>query len=115
MTYVFTGSPGAYDQTAELTAKDSVPGDFFGSSVSISRNGSVLAISADQKNVNTGAEYVFIHSAGAWSQRAKLTAPDGAQYDYFGLSTALSGDGSRLFVGSDYHASSTGAMYVFTR
>jgi trimeric autotransporter adhesin len=115
MTYVFTGSPRAYSQTAELTAKDSAPGDFFGSSVSMSHNGSVLAISADQKNVNTGAEYVFIRDAGAWSQKAELTAPDGAQLDYFGLSTALSSDGSSLFVSSDYHDGSTGAMYVFAR
>lgn len=115
MTYVFTGSPGSYTQTTELTAKDSVPGDFFGSSVSMSHNGSVLAISADQKNVNTGAEYVFVRGAGDWSQKAELTAPDGAQFDYFGLSTALSADGSSLFVSSDYHAGSTGAVYVFTR
>lgn len=115
MTYVFTGSPGSYTETAQLTAKDSVPGDFFGSSVSMSHNGSVLAISADQKDVNTGAEYIFTRSAGTWTQKAKLTAPDAAQWDYFGLSTAMSGDGSTLFVGSSFHASSTGAMYVFTR
>jgi FG-GAP repeat len=34
---------------------------------------------------------VFTGSGGTWSQQAKLTAPDGGAYDYFGAAVALSG------------------------
>ena len=48
-------------------------------------------------------------------QRAELTPTDGADYDFFGLSVALSGD--TAVVGTNNHASDTGAQgaaYVFT-
>jgi hypothetical protein len=42
-----------------------------------------------------GAAYVFVESGGTWSQQAELTAPDGAAYDFFGGSVAVSGSTAR--------------------
>jgi hypothetical protein len=66
-------------------------------------------------NVEQGAAYVFAPSGGAWSQQAELTATDGARYNGFGVSVAVSGStalaGSpSLEVGSN---PAQGAAYVF--
>ncbi len=109
--YVFVRSGTAWSQQAELTASDAASGDAFGSSVAIS--GSTMAVGAPNKNLQTGAAYVFVRSGTAWSQQAKLTAAGGAANDFFGTSVAISG--STVVVGAYGHNSSTGAAYVFVR
>ena len=109
--YVFVRSGTAWSQQAELTAADAASGDAFGSSVAIS--GSTMAVGAPNKNLQTGAAYVFVRSGTAWSQQAELTAADGAANDLFGTSVAISG--STVVVGAYGHNSSTGAAYVFVR
>lgn len=117
-TYVFTKSGGTWSQTAELTADDGVANDFFGNAVAL--DGSTALVGAPSatvgSNTSQGAAYVFTNSGGIWSQEAKLTANDGAAYDQFGYSAALSG-GTAL-VGSIYAAvngnSDQGAVYAFT-
>jgi hypothetical protein len=109
--YVFTGSGGTWSQQAELTAADGAPSDNFGNSVALS--GSTAVVGAPSANPSPGAAYVFVRSAsGHWSQRAKLTATDGASGDNFGNSVALSG--STAVVGAPGNNSFTGAAYVFT-
>jgi len=104
--YVFTGSGGTWTQRAELTAADGAPGEAFGISVAVSR--STAVVGAYGKNSYTGAAYVFTGSGGTWSQRAELTAADGAAGDGFGYAVALSG--STAVVGAPYKS----AAYVFT-
>ena len=43
-------------------------------------------------NTWQGSAYVFVRSGTSWSQQAELTASDGAAFDNFGYSVALSGD-----------------------
>jgi hypothetical protein len=52
-----------------------------------------------------------------WSQQAELTASDGVGQGSFGISVALSADGTEALVGADDHGNYTyvGAAYVFTR
>ena len=40
----------------------------------------------------SGSAYVYVRSGTTWSQQAKLLAADGAAWDEFGVSVALSGD-----------------------
>jgi len=58
---------------------------------------------------------VFVESGGTWSQQAELTASDGAAYDNFGWSVALSS--STVVVGAPHHMVGSnitqGAAYVF--
>jgi hypothetical protein len=83
-------------QQAKLTAAEGAS-ENLGSSVAVS--GETIVAGAPHANVgaNTrqGAAYVFIKPAAGWAdanQTAKLTASDGAAYDYLGSSVAVSGD-----------------------
>jgi hypothetical protein len=54
-------------------------------------------------------------SAATWTQQQELTASDGVQFDDFGSSAALSGDGSTALVAAGGKGSGTGLVYVFVR
>jgi len=105
--YVFARSGTAWSQQAELTAADGAPGDNFGNAIAIS--GSTAVIGAPGENSYTGAAYVFTRSGTIWSQQAKLTASDAAQYGHFGWSVAISG--STAIVGAPWNPAV--AAYVF--
>ena len=56
-----------------------------------------------RRDLGPGAAYVFEKPAGGWvnmTETAKLTASDGAAFDYFGISVSLSGD--TALVGARY-------------
>jgi hypothetical protein len=106
----------------ELTpynATDYADGDLLGISVAVS--GDTLIVGASRANMggnnNQGAAYVFTRSDANWSQQQKLAAPDGAAFDEFGISVAVSEN--TLIVGAHQANSggnnSQGAAYVFTR
>jgi hypothetical protein len=90
--FVRSGSTWSWQQT--LTASDGVAGNEFGSSVALSGDTAVVgaptaSVGAD---VYQGCAYVFTRSGSTWSPQQKLIALDGADYDQFGSSVALSGD-----------------------
>ena len=121
--YVFTrGSTFNWTQIAKLTASDGAADDYFGRSVSI--DGDTIVIGSPYEDVygsNSGAAYVYTrNTAGSltsgWTQRAKLTASDGAAGDYFGHSVSI--DGDTIVIGAWYdtdQGSHSGSAYVFTR
>ena len=105
--YVFTkpGSGGwaTATETAKLTASDGAARDAFGISVAV--YGDTVVVGAHQPpyeeageiiEVGPGAAYVFTKPAsGGWADKtegAKLTAPDGAAKDEFGISVAIGVD-----------------------
>jgi FG-GAP repeat len=71
--------------------------------------------------LDQGSAYVFVRSAGVWSQQQKLVAADAASNDNFGdnfgNSVAISGE--TLVVGAPFHAGTAGlnrgSAYVFVR
>jgi cysteine-rich repeat protein len=101
-TYVFVKPGGGWSNmtdTAKLTASDGVTGDLFGFSVAIS--GDTVVVGAPLADIganddNRGAAYVFVKPGSGWTTTAtftaKLTASDGAAFDEFGSSVAVSGD-----------------------
>jgi FG-GAP repeat protein len=105
--YMFVRSGTAWSQQAKITAADRAANDNFGNSVAISSSTAVVA--APGKNSGAGAAYVFVRSGTAWSQQAKLTASDGASFDNFGNSVAISG--ATAVVGASVNV----AAYVFVR
>lgn len=116
--YVYTRSGTAWSQQAKLTASDGAPGDEFGVSVAISGDTVVVGARAnDAPASNQGAAYVFTRSGTVWSLQTKLTASDGADSDFFGLSVSVSGDTVVVGAyGDDIGANSDqGSAYVFTR
>ena len=106
-------------QLAKLTAADGAANDIFGHSVAISDGIAVVGAFGDKdKGSYSGSAYVFEMSdssdANSWTQVAKLTADDGAAYDNFGASVAIS-DGT-IVVGAyndDDKGSNSGSAYVF--
>jgi hypothetical protein len=109
-------------QVAKLTAADGAAHDLFGFSVSLDGN-TVVAAARDATvggNYAQGAAYVFYRDQGgpgAWGEIAKLTAADGAAWNYFGGSVSVSGD--TALVGANWAAvggnGEQGAVYVFRR
>ena len=116
--YVFEKGGGwattsTYD--AKLTASDGASYDHFGRSVAI--DGDTVVVGAyydDDNGSKSGSAYVF-EKGGGWAtgtETAKLTASDGASYDYFGYSVAISGD--TVVVGA-HCDDDNGSAYVFDR
>jgi hypothetical protein len=108
-------------QTAKLTASDGAADDMFGATVAVSVDTVVVGtyFSYIGTNGGQGSAHVFVKPASGWAnmtQTAKLTASDGAAYDYFGFSVAISGD--TVVVGACYDDIGTktnqGSAYVFT-
>ncbi len=111
--YVFVRDGGMWAQQAELIAADGSSGDQLGRAVALSGDGTTALVAAPYKasggNSAQGAVYVFVRQGTTWSQQTKLTASDGAAYNAFGDSVALSSDGATALVGAD----GRGAAYVF--
>ena len=127
--YVFTRSGNSWFQQAYIKAINTDAGDSFGSSISLSADGNVLAVGAQgeasiatgiggNQNDNTadyaGAVYVFTRSSGSWLHRAYVKASNTARLDNFGsYSISLSADGNTLIVGAYGKSVYAGAFYVY--
>jgi len=106
-------------QRTKLVASDGASNDFLGRSVAFEGDVAVVgAAGSDPGGAEAqGAAYVYVRANGAWSETAKLTAPDGAAGDEFGFAVAISGD--TIVVGARFATvdaiSGRGAAYVFVR
>jgi len=142
-TYVFTRSGSTWTQQAYIKADSPNTSDSYGFKVSLSSDGSTLAVSSHDEDgssagingarnndlSNSGAIYVFTRSGSTWTQQAYIKASNPTISDRFGYSVALSSDGNTLAVGATFEDGSatgingtqndsldgTGAAYVFTR
>ncbi len=87
--------------------------DLFGISVSISADGSIVAVGASQYNNNEKGGYVKIFKLieGNWVQTGESITGDNAK-DNFGLSVSLSSDGSIMAVGAPQTNSIDGTGYA---
>ncbi len=115
--YIFHHYGSTWQQQAKLTATDAASYGQFGVSVAIS--GDYVLVGADGEDANGndfGSAYIFYRSGSAWVQQAKLTASDGAAYDQFGNSVAIS-DGYVIAgaFGVNNSGSDSGAAYIFDR
>jgi hypothetical protein len=132
------------DGIGYLKASNTGAGDWFGTSVALSADGTTLAVGAygedssatgiggdeaDNSAGASGAVYLFSNASGSWAQTAYLKASNTGAYDDFGYSLALSADGATLAVGApeedssatgiggdeaDNSANASGAVYLFS-
>jgi hypothetical protein len=94
----------------------------FGVAVSLSSDGSTMAIGApSQTNASgdaVGAVYVYSLISGIWVLDSEFFAPDETQYAGFGREVALSADGSALITGAPALTvngmTQVGAAYIYT-
>jgi hypothetical protein len=142
--YVYVRDDVGWTQQAYVKAQHP-GGDFFGSSVALSQDGSTLAVGAlmeasnatgvdgdqtDNSYAQAGAAYVFARDQAIWTQAAYIKASNTDALDYFGSSVAISDDGGLLAVGAsredsgaigigtdgaDNSLSSAGAVYVYAK
>jgi photosystem II stability/assembly factor-like uncharacterized protein len=116
--YVFLQSGGSWTQTQKFSSDDGVSGDSFGWSVALDGNTALIGTGFVTVNGNEfqGAAYFFDGSTGTWTQTQKVTASDGASFDFFGLDVALVGN--TALIGADGAGSdpfsNQGAVYSFT-
>jgi hypothetical protein len=119
--YTYDWSGSAWVQRGSvLTASDAGGTDRFGVSCALSDDGSVLVVGAyswDGTETDQGAVYIYDWSGSAWVQRGSVvTASDAGEDDRFGISCALSDDGSVLVVGAylwDGTETDQGAVYIY--
>lgn len=122
--YVFVRTGTSWSQQKKLTASDGAAGDAFGQRVAL--DGNIAAVTAPANDtaagLNGGSAYVFTRDGTTWTEAlaAPLTPGDGAENDFFGAATALSGN--TLLVGADGDdgvdllatpAPDQGSVYVF--
>jgi len=128
-----------------IKASNTNTNDQFGSAISLSTDGNILAVGAldedsnvtgvngDQTNnttSNAGAVYIFTRSGIVWTQEAYIKASNTNSSDRFGSAVSLSADGNTLAVGASGEGSNAtgvngnqtnnatsnaGAVYIFTR
>lgn len=121
--YVFGRTELGWSEQTYIKADNIDCNDGFGSSLSLSDNGDLLAIGSpyessqstgittdgsgqeDNSAMSSGAVYLYEKSETSWSQIAYIKAPNTDSEDYFGRSTALSSDGNTLVIGASGEAS----------
>ena len=93
-------------------------GDYFGTSVSLSSDGTILAIGADGDDyagTDSGSVSIFQYTNDSWSQLG--TTIDGeAAGDYSGYSVSLSSDGTIVAIGAygnDENGDDSGHASIF--
>ncbi|HUS25488.1 MAG TPA: hypothetical protein VM369_11120, partial [Candidatus Binatia bacterium] len=118
---VFTRSGSVWSQQQQLLASGGLANDFFGISVALSGETALVGAYQDDlvspTRLNAGSAYVFMRSAGVWTQQQQLIASGGLANDFFGYSVGLSGDTALVGAYADDTAGGTdaGSAYVFTR
>lgn len=113
--YVFAHDANGWSQQAYVKPGNPRVAGSFGAALAFAADGSTLAVGAPQErsgatgiNGNAsdtsapgaGAAYLFVRSAGSWTQSAYVKPGNTGAGDQFGSSVALSGDGTRLAVGA---------------
>ena len=132
--------PAVDEAIGYFKASNAESGDYFGSYLAISADGTTMVVSAysedsgaqgvggdqsDNFTPKSGAAYVFVREGDTWTQQAYLKASNTDQDDSFGV-VAISGNGDTIAVGAYYEdgvlndptingATDSGAVYVFQR
>ncbi|MGF1715011.1 FG-GAP repeat protein [Photobacterium chitinilyticum] len=143
--YILTRTATGWQQQAYIKASNTDSSDYFGESVSLSADGSTLAVSArredsnatgvngdqdDNSAENSGAVYIFTRTGTDWQQQAYIKASNTDSKDYFGAALSLSDNGNTLAISTnsedseatgingdqnDNSATGSGAVYIYTR
>lgn len=126
--YLFERTGTSWTQQTYFKASNTEASDGFGTKVSLSGDGTTLAISALGENSNStgingdqtnndhtglvnraGAVYVFDFDGVDWSQQAYVKASNTPYSAHFGQSLSLSDDGNTMAVGAIYdYSNATG-------
>ena len=119
-SYVYVDQGGTWSQQQALLPNPVSTDAFFGNSTALSADGNTAFVAAFGlkvgANFSQGGIYVFTRSGSTWTQRALITASNGAQCDTFGSSIATNAAGTQLLVGAKGVggcSNHVGSAYVF--
>lgn len=96
-------STGAWEwHGAKLTNSDAFSWQFFGRSVSISGDFTIVGTPDETLAgcANQGSSSIFINIGPTWRRYQKITDPAGSQQDHFGCACAIEGSTRRFVIGS---------------
>jgi len=123
-SYIFKNNSGTWSQEQKIVASDREVGDYFGTSVSISGDYSVIGAFSEDHDVNganylngSGSVYIyhFNNTSAIWELDQKIVSSDRATSDNFGFSVSI--DGANIISGAYKKTESTltnaGATYIF--
>jgi hypothetical protein len=119
--YVFVRADGVWTQAAKLTASDAAASDYFGYSVALDGDITVIGAYGDDHSgaSDAGAVYVFARPPDGWldmNETAKLTAASPAAGALFGCSVGVKGN--TVIVGAEGDdqpgCTDAGSVYLFT-
>jgi len=115
--YIFKRTDTNWSQQTKLTALDEEAGKFFGFSVSIYGEYSIVGAFGDNDNgFNAGAAYIFKRTGTTWSQETKFVPLDNENSDQFGSSASIYGNYAIIgALGDDDKGFNAGAAYVYNK
>ena len=99
---VYQYSSGSWSQLGSDIDGEAA-GDYFGAAVSLSDDGTILAVGAiynDGTGTNAGQARIYKYSGSSWSQLGADIDGEAAG-DFFGTAVSVSGDGTKLAVGAN--------------
>lgn len=119
--YVFAESGGSYAPQQKITIASGTNGDRFGNSVAIEGNTLVAGAREDAPftgQTARGSAYIYEFNGATWVSQGQLLASDGATFDRFGWSVAVSNNVVAVGAREDdttAGGADAGSAYVFTR
>lgn len=115
--WVFTESGGTWTQQGgKLVGTGAIGMSDQGWRVAISPDGSTILVGGSGDDLGNGATWVFVNSAGVWSQQGgKLVGGSAVSSAYQGSAVSLSYGGDTAIVGGIADNGSVGAAWIFIR
>ena len=112
--YIFHRYESNWTEKAKITSSDGEDEDWFGKSVSMSGDYTVIGAYGDDDNDSrSGSAYIFHKNGTDWEEQAKLLASDGEEFDNFGYTASISGN--YVAIGAGFACNNNGAAYIFHR
>ena len=112
--FVFSFENMGWTESVKLLPGEGAAGDVLGRSVSLFGTRALVGAPVGFESFGRGSAYIFEFDGEHWRETAKLTAPDGANFDQFGRSVDLSDNLAMIGApGDDDNGASSGSVYVF--
>lgn len=123
---VFTLADNVWSSSVHLKASNAAPLHHFGRSLSLNKNGTVLAAGVSARSFNmppepgknrfSGAVYILTRAVNGdtWAEKM-ITANNNNTYDNFGRSVSLNAEGTVLAAGGSGSSRDMGTVYVFRK
>ena len=111
--YIYANEGSSWKLKRTIADPSMTSNDKFGCVVYLNAEGSIALISASGNATNKGAVYIYEKVGSTWALKQTITDPGNAEYDFFGISACLNGDGNTVVVGASGNDSYEGIVYVY--